>query len=359
MKKRLLAAVLCAILLAALPGTVWSAAEPEPETSDPPGPHVHAEHLYYVPANRPTCMSEGNLGYYVCECGMWFSDAAATDPILDSASVFLPKAAHTPEVFPGTNPTCTEDGVSGGFRCSVCGETLEGMVPIPKLGHKPAEAWSSNAGGHWHACTVCGEQVDYAAHVSSGPATATKAETCTVCGYEIRPATGGNGQQGGNNQQGTVHPTPRPTPTPAPSPSPEPSAAPSELKRIRVSFIDAGDAPMEDLILEQPDADAAECVFRLPGQKPASAGWYFEGWRCDADGKLYQPGDELSFRYGDTQSVQLTAEWTALIGRGNYDLTAGMRYRFGEGTYQIDGDSTVYYGGSAFYVREGGNYTIR
>ena len=38
-----------------------------------------------------------------------------------------------------------------------------------------------------------------ASHTSSGPATATTPETCTVCGYEIAPATGGGGGGGGSS----------------------------------------------------------------------------------------------------------------------------------------------------------------
>ena len=351
MKTRLWAVLLCVLLLTALmPATVWSA--PDDSTAEAPGPHIHAEHLYYIPANKATCFTEGNIGYYVCECGMWFSDAAATQTILDHESVKLPKTEHTSEVFLGTPATCTEEGVTAGFRCSVCGEVLEGMLPIPKKDHSPAESWSSDGQGHWHACTVCGERLDFAEHVSGGPATATSAETCTVCGYVIAPATGSTGQT-------TVRPSPRPSPSPTPEPEPEPTPEPGELLTVRLSFVDTGDTQMDELELKQPDAQTELCSLDLPWQRPVSAGWYFEGWRCSADGALYQPGDALTLRYADAARVQLTAEWTVLIGRGNYDLSAGMRYRFDEGTYQIDGDSTVYYGGSAFYVREGGNFTIR
>lgn len=68
--------------------------------------------------------------------------------------------------------------------------------------HTPATVWSSDATGHWHACT-CDEKLDFAAHTSDGgkvttPATETTAGTktykCTECGYVIKtetiPATG-------------------------------------------------------------------------------------------------------------------------------------------------------------------------
>lgn len=69
--------------------------------------------------------------------------------------------------------------------------------------HTPATVWSSDATGHWHACSGCNEKLDFAAHTSDGgkvttPATETTAGTktykCTECGYVIKtetiPATG-------------------------------------------------------------------------------------------------------------------------------------------------------------------------
>ena len=47
------------------------------------------------------------------------------------------------------------------------------------------------ADGHAHVCTRNPDHKDgVVPHTSSGPATEDTAETCTVCGYEIDPATG-------------------------------------------------------------------------------------------------------------------------------------------------------------------------
>lgn len=361
MKKSLFAALLCMFLITALiPGSVWSA--PAPDADDPdtePKVHIHAEHLYYIPYSRPTCMSEGNSSYYICECGLWFSDAGASHMILDHSSVILPKSAHLPEIVMDVPATCTKEGHSAGFLCSVCGEPADGYSApetIPPKGHTPAGSLSSDSGGHWHACTVCGEPVDYEAHVSDGTTDRTQDEVCTVCGYVIR-----RGSAPIPNTP-TVHPTPRPTPTPAPTPTPVPEDEAPEVSQTlvtRICFLDTGDTQIRDIKETRTDAQAESCTVQLPRQLPESAGWYFEGWRCSADGALYQPGSEFTFRWDGASQIDMTAEWTVLIGRGNYDLTAGMRYRFGEGSFLIDGDSTVYYGGSAFYVRENGNYTIR
>ncbi|MDE7258854.1 MAG: hypothetical protein K2N77_06410, partial [Lachnospiraceae bacterium] len=41
---------------------------------------------------------------------------------------------------------------------------------------------------------------------------------------------------------------------------------------------------------------------------------------------------------------------------GDYSLKAGTAYRLGDRKWTLEGDSTVYSGGSTFYVREDGSY---
>ena len=80
--------------------------------------------------------------------------------------------------------TCTEPKT-----CENCGDT-EGTA----LGHNyDAAAWSSNAGGHWHACknAACTEQDSFAAHTPDREAaTENDPVKCSVCGYIIAPALG-------------------------------------------------------------------------------------------------------------------------------------------------------------------------
>ena len=70
--------------------------------------------------------------------------------------------------------------------------------------HSPDAAWSSDADGHWHACSGCDDKLDYEVHtpktVNAKAATCTEDgytgdTVCSVCGYEISqgeavPATG-------------------------------------------------------------------------------------------------------------------------------------------------------------------------
>lgn len=43
---------------------------------------------------------------------------------------------------------------------------------------------------------------------------------------------------------------------------------------------------------------------------------------------------------------------------GDYSLESGKEYRLGDGTYAVNGDATVYQGGSTFYIKESGTYTF-
>lgn len=83
-------------------------------------------------------------------------------------------------------------------RCEVTVNLSVGHV------HSPDAAWSSDADGHWHACSGCADKLDYEAHtpetVNAKAATCTEDgytgdTVCSVCGYEISqgesvPATG-------------------------------------------------------------------------------------------------------------------------------------------------------------------------
>ena len=83
-------------------------------------------------------------------------------------------------------------------RCEVTVNLSVGHV------HSPDAAWSSDADGHWHACSGCADKLDYEIHtpktVNAKAATCTEDgytgdTVCSVCGYEISqgeavPATG-------------------------------------------------------------------------------------------------------------------------------------------------------------------------
>ncbi len=67
--------------------------------------------------------------------------------------------------------------------CDVCGY-------VRVITHDYAEEWLSNETRHWHACRICNVRKDEASHEPGDAATESTAQTCTVCGYIIAPATG-------------------------------------------------------------------------------------------------------------------------------------------------------------------------
>ncbi|MGN0585770.1 MAG: choice-of-anchor I family protein, partial [Oscillospiraceae bacterium] len=96
------------------------------------------------------------------------------------------------------------------YTCTVCGFTKTETIAM--LGHTPSENYSSDAAGHWKICTGCGEQLDFAAHISDNGivtvqpteySNGVKTYSCLVCGYVIKtetiPATENNAPVYTNN----------------------------------------------------------------------------------------------------------------------------------------------------------------
>lgn len=107
--------------------------------------------LVHHAAVQATCQNTGNIEYWECEtCAKYYSDEAA------AAEVSLAD------------------------------------VIIAKTDHKWSVKYTYDKNGHWHKCEYCDAVTGAESHVSSGEATATEAEYCTVCGYIITPRKGGS-----------------------------------------------------------------------------------------------------------------------------------------------------------------------
>lgn len=185
------------------------------------GKHIHKTES--IPAKKSSCTENGNNEYYYCAgCGKYFKDAEATIETTKEAEQ-LPLVAHL-----GGEATCTKKAV-----CDVCGQEYGEYAPhqyTEKVADEylktPATCvskavyfkscsvcgqasdtetfeygeladhnydtttWKSDKTGHWHACTVCEDKLDFAEHTSSGPATEYEPEVCKECGYVITPALG-------------------------------------------------------------------------------------------------------------------------------------------------------------------------
>ena len=107
---------------------------------------------------------------------------------------------HNMQYFDYVPETCTTDGHLPYYYCDRCDkyfgretdslDTELNVFIIPATGHRYLTSWTFDSDSHWHKCAVCGSADTIVPHVSSGEATETAAETCTICGYEIAPMLG-------------------------------------------------------------------------------------------------------------------------------------------------------------------------
>ncbi len=93
------------------------------------------------------------------------------------------KDGHTMEAFAEEPATCTEDGLSAGVVCTVCGYEERTRFTIPAKGHKMADATCTDPS----TCTVCGhtegEALGHSLVLKNG-----QMSTCTEVGYTAHKA---------------------------------------------------------------------------------------------------------------------------------------------------------------------------
>ena len=156
--------------------------------------NASAHTIVNVPAKAHTCTENGIIAHYKCTgCGKLFSDKAGENEItniVDPAAHKLTPVAEKPS-------TCRVNGTGAYNKCEVCGKMFDKdtnkeitAVPVLELAaHTWDDVWHANSTGHYHECTVCGIAGDVTAHTPGAEATETTPQTCTVCGYIIKPAT--------------------------------------------------------------------------------------------------------------------------------------------------------------------------
>ena len=159
----------------------------------------------------------------VCEvCGESYGDplghkgSGATcteDAVCEVCGVTYEEATgHTEEVLAAVAPTCTEDGLTEGKKCSACGEVLVAQETVPATGHAWGE-WITDTdptqdtdGTKHRECGTCGETetgtIPSLGHTHSHTSEVTTPATCEADGVrtytcscgdsytEVIPATG-------------------------------------------------------------------------------------------------------------------------------------------------------------------------
>ena len=172
--------------------------------------------LVEIPALSPTCTEEGNAAYWTCSrCGAFFLDETGETEI-EEDSWILPAAGHKEVIDEALAPTETENGLTEGSHCSVCGETIKAQEVIPALCHTMVTDAAVAAtctetglteGSH---CSTCGEVIkkqevipatghteviDPAVAATCTETGLTEGSHCSVCqevfkAQEVIPATG-------------------------------------------------------------------------------------------------------------------------------------------------------------------------
>ena len=79
--------------------------------------HIHS--LTLVKRAEPSCQARGNIAYYVCDCGHWFSDSDGKNEIVDHESVVLDVTDHKPSAW-------KSDAAHHFKTCTVCNGTING-----------------------------------------------------------------------------------------------------------------------------------------------------------------------------------------------------------------------------------------
>lgn len=165
------------------------------EYGDPLGHNM--QYFEYVPE---TCTTDGHLPYYYCDrCDKYFG--RETDSLDTELNVFIiPATGHDMTKVDAVPASCEADGSIEYYECGYCGklfsdadgknEITAADTEIAAAGHRYLTSWTFDSDSHWHKCAVCGSADTIVPHVSSGEATETTAETCTICGYEIAPMLG-------------------------------------------------------------------------------------------------------------------------------------------------------------------------
>lgn len=112
----------------------------------------HTGKVIDVEAKAPTCTADGcTEGWHCTVCGE------------GEESETIPATGHKEVILPGKKPSCTETGLTEGKKCSTCGEILVAQEEIDALGHKevidPAKAATCTETGLTEGkhCSVCGE----------------------------------------------------------------------------------------------------------------------------------------------------------------------------------------------------------
>ena len=159
-------------------------------------PDIHTK-IVKVEAKAATCTEDGIIAHYKCTgCGKLFSDEAGATEIA-AKDVVIP-AAHKLTAVAEKPSNCRVPGTAAYDKCDVCGKMFDkdgkeitAPATLPLAAHTwDTTKWLANKDGHYRECKVCGiADTVITPHTPGAEATETTPQTCTDCGYIIKPAT--------------------------------------------------------------------------------------------------------------------------------------------------------------------------
>ena len=167
--------------------------------------HLCSLHLTPVVANDPDCEKDGNIAYYVCECGKYYEDNTAEKEITDKTSVIIAALGHDyseeSEEQRSAAANCQEHDTYW-YGCSRCDanakddeKATDKWYETETVGeHSWSEVWDySDENGHAHKCLIerCEEHTEIEKHIPNMDApTETEPVKCTVCEYILKNELG-------------------------------------------------------------------------------------------------------------------------------------------------------------------------
>ena len=172
-------------------------------------------HNYIPNVTEPTCTEQGYTTYICSLCGDTYV-GDYTDPLGHNGGV---ATCHSKAVcerckveYGNLDPnnhdgeteirnqvaaSCFATGYTGDTYCLGCGEKIADGKTIPLTDHTLGD-WLNNSETHWHACAVCNDKFDEAAHTAGDwivdthatvETEGSKHKECTVCGYVMQIET--------------------------------------------------------------------------------------------------------------------------------------------------------------------------
>ena len=85
-------------------------------------PELNHQHSYESVVTPPSCTEDG-FTTHTCICGDSYTDS------------HIPATGHNPVADPAMDPTCTQNGLTEGSHCDICGQVLIPQQSIPATGH--------------------------------------------------------------------------------------------------------------------------------------------------------------------------------------------------------------------------------